>query len=136
MRSKPQSTWTLEPPLKLQRRLAEMRPEGECAIRLFHRAAQKRGEGRVTPRYLLRFGCCEQSLEIHYDEDHLEINGVHGSLENWREILLPLLRINQSKVRRMPRQALTKPFAATLHGSGGLHVRTHGRGDMVLRERS
>jgi hypothetical protein len=23
----------------------------------------------------------------------LEINGVHGSLENWREILLPLLRV-------------------------------------------
>jgi hypothetical protein len=97
IKSKPESTWTLEPPLKLQRCLAERRPEGECAIRIFHRAARKRGKGWITPRYLLRCGCCDASLEIHDGEDSLEINGVNGSIENWREILLPLLRIGQPK---------------------------------------
>jgi len=82
-------------PVKLQRRMAEMRPEpeGACAIRVSHRAGRKRGTGRVLPRYLLRCGCCEERLEIYYDEEGLEINGVNGSLENWREILLPLLGI-------------------------------------------
>jgi hypothetical protein len=42
---------------------------------------------------LLRCGCCDQKVEIYYDAEDLEINGVHGSLENWREILLPLLRV-------------------------------------------
>jgi hypothetical protein len=30
-------------------------------------------------------------VQIYYDPEALEINGVHGSIENWREILLPLL---------------------------------------------
>jgi len=68
-------------------------PEGACAIRVSHRAGRKRGTGRVLPRYLLRCGCCEERLGIYYDEEGLEINGVNGSLENWREILLPLLGI-------------------------------------------
>jgi hypothetical protein len=54
-------------------------------------------EGRISPRYLLRCGCCGQNAEIYYDTDGLEINGVNGSLENWREILLPLLGIKQPK---------------------------------------
>jgi hypothetical protein len=97
MKAKSKSTWMLKPPLKLQRRLAERRPDGECAIRVFHRAAQKRGKGWVTPRYLLRCGCCDESLKIHYDEHHLEINGVNGSIENWREILIPLLKVRHPK---------------------------------------
>jgi hypothetical protein len=93
MKTKQQSTWALTPPLAPQRSLAVMRPEGVCAIRVSHRAARKRGTGWIVPRYLLRCGDCDNQLEIYYDEESLEINGVHGSLENWREILLPLLRL-------------------------------------------
>jgi hypothetical protein len=39
-------------------------------------------------------------VEIYYDTDGLEINGVNGSLENWREVLLPLLGIKQPKKGR------------------------------------
>ncbi len=45
--------------------------------------------------YLLRCGCCDQALQIYYGPDDLEINGVYGSIENWREILLPLLRVSR-----------------------------------------
>ncbi len=45
------------------------------------------------PRYLLKCGCCKQQLEICYSGEDLEINGVAGSIENWREILLPLLKM-------------------------------------------
>jgi hypothetical protein len=68
-------------------------PEGVCAIRVSHRAERKRGTGHILPRYLLRCGCCDRKVEIYYDDDELEINGVNGSLENWREILLPLLHV-------------------------------------------
>jgi hypothetical protein len=34
-------------------------------------------------------------LQIHYGPDGLEVNGVYGSIENWREILLPLLGISR-----------------------------------------
>jgi hypothetical protein len=45
------------------------------------------------PRYLLKCGCCDEKLEIYYDHEGLEINGVNGSIEDWREILLQLLQI-------------------------------------------
>ena len=40
-----------------------------------------------------------KKLEIHYGEDGLEIGGVHGSIEDWREILLPLLLIEEKNGR-------------------------------------
>jgi hypothetical protein len=75
--------------------MAVLRPEGDCAIRVSHRAERKRGEGHISPRYLLRCGCCDGAVQIYYDKEALEINGVHGSIENWREILLPLLGIRR-----------------------------------------
>jgi len=82
--------------IPIQRRTAVLRPEpeGVCAIRVSHRAQQKRGQGHISPRYLLRCGCCDNAVQIYYGPDGLEINGVNGSIENWREILLPLLRMN------------------------------------------
>jgi hypothetical protein len=62
---------------------------GQPQIRVYH----KKGCGRRSPRYLLKCGCCDERLEIYYDEDGIEINGVNGSIEDWREILLPLLEI-------------------------------------------
>jgi len=42
-------------------------------------------------------GDCDQKLEIYYAEDGLEIGGVNGAIEDWREILLPLLSIKQQE---------------------------------------
>ena len=60
-------------------------------IRVYH----KSGKGKRCPRYLLKCGCCNEKLEIHYADDGLEIGGVNGAIEDWREILLPLLLIEQ-----------------------------------------
>jgi hypothetical protein len=62
---------------------------GHPQIRVYHR----KGKGKKCSRYLLKCGCCDQKLEIHYAEDGLEIGGVNGAVEDWREILLPLLQI-------------------------------------------
>lgn len=60
-------------------------------IRVYHR----KESGKKSPRYLLKCGCCEERVEIYYGDDGLEINGVNGSIENWRDILLPLLFIEK-----------------------------------------
>lgn len=62
---------------------------GHPQIRVYHR----KGTGRKSPRYLLKCGCCDEKIEIYYDMDGLEIGGVNGAVEDWREILLPLLQI-------------------------------------------
>jgi hypothetical protein len=43
---------------------------------------------------LIKCGDCDNALEIYHDPENpvdLEIGGVFASVENWREILLPLL---------------------------------------------
>ena len=77
--------------LKRTNRFYYTRPEGYPQIRVYH----KEGSGKIMPRYLLKCGCCDEKLEIYYDDEGLEINGVNGSIEDWREILLPLLRIKK-----------------------------------------
>ena len=64
---------------------------GQPQIRVYHRKAA----GRKTARYLLKCGCCDEKLELWYADDGLEIGGVNGALEDWREILLPLLLIER-----------------------------------------
>jgi hypothetical protein len=66
---------------------------GHPQIRVYH----GKGAGKKCPRYLLKCGCCNQRLEIYYAEDGLEIGGVNGALEDWQEILLPLLKTKKSK---------------------------------------
>ena len=68
---------------------------GQPQIRLRHRKAK----GKKSASYILRCGCCNERLEIHYADDGLEIGGVNGALEDWREILLPLLLIDRRQNR-------------------------------------
>jgi len=77
--------------LKRKNSLYDTSRFGQPEIRVYH----KKGTGKKSPRYLLKCGCCEEKLEIHYAEDGLEIGGVNGDIEDWREILLPLLLIER-----------------------------------------
>ena len=72
------------------RKLAKTRTDNSYSIRIYH----KKGTKRKVPRYLLKCGCCDEKVMIYYNKDTLEINGVNGSINNWREILLPLLGID------------------------------------------
>jgi len=73
------------------RKMAQARPEGTWQLRVFRRKSR----GKRDPRYLIKCGCCNEQLEIYYGGGTLEINGVMGSIENWREVLLPLLKIEK-----------------------------------------
>jgi hypothetical protein len=75
--------------LELNRKFASTRADGYNAVRVFHR----RRAGKEDPRFLLKCGCCENNLEVYYGGDSLEIGGIMGSVENWRELLLPLLNM-------------------------------------------
>jgi hypothetical protein len=77
--------------IKIQRKKCLFKEDGYIAIlRVTHK---KHGTGgkKSLPCYNVRCGCCDQKVQIFYDNETLEINGVNGTIENWREILLPLL---------------------------------------------
>ena len=76
---------------------------GQPEIRVHH----KKGGPKKTSRYLLKCGCCDQKLEIYYAEDGLEIGGVNGAIDDWREILLPLLLIEKHGTRLVDRKPKT-----------------------------
>jgi hypothetical protein len=75
--------------IKSNRKFALTRSDGYNAVRIFHRSRV----GNKDPRFLLKCGCCENAFEVYYGGDSLEIGGVMGSVENWRELLLPLLNM-------------------------------------------
>jgi len=75
--------------LKRKNKIYDTERFGQPEIRIYH----KKGYGKKSPRYLLKCGCCDEKLEIYYDKTGLEINSVYGSIEDWRDILLPLLNI-------------------------------------------
>jgi hypothetical protein len=75
--------------IKRRNRFYDTSRFGQPEIRVYH----KKGTAKRCSRYLLKCGCCEEKIEIHYSKDGLEIGGVNGAIEDWREILLPLLLI-------------------------------------------
>ena len=77
--------------LKRRNRFYDTSRFGQPEIRVHH----KKGRGKKSPRYLLQCGCCEQRLQVYYADDGLEIGGVNGTIDDWREILLPLLLVGQ-----------------------------------------
>jgi len=95
-----------------QNRFYDTRRFGQPEIRLYH----KKAKGKRSPRYLLKCGCCEEKLEIHYAVDGLEIGGVNGAIEDWREILLPLLLIER-KGKRLIVHPATEPRSTTVESA-------------------
>lgn len=94
--------------LKMNRKFAQTRPNDYFDIRVSHKSRK----GKKDPRFLFRCGCCDGKLEVYYGGDSLEINGVMGSVENWRELLLPLLNMElrgqEPRKRNQARTAKSK----------------------------
>ena len=97
---RPEKTDSTMKILKRTNRFYHVRPDGFPQIRVYHR----KGSAKKMPRYLLKCGCCDENLEIYYSHDGLEINGVNGLIEDWREILLPLLRIENNNTKFIAKQ--------------------------------
>ena len=82
----------------MNRKYARVRRDGHFEIRTFHRKAR----GKKDPRFLFKCGCCNGKVEVYYGGDSLEIDGVEGSIENWRELLMPLLEMKFHGQRNRP----------------------------------
>lgn len=68
---------------------------GICGLRIWERKARTHGRKTIAARTLVKCGCCEERVDIFYGDGAIEINGVCGTVENWREILGPLLELNK-----------------------------------------
>lgn len=76
-------------------------------LRVTVRASRKLRTGATKdPSLRVKCGCCKSHLEIYHgqepaDDPHratLEINGVLGTLDQWRKILGPLLERGVPKI--------------------------------------
>jgi hypothetical protein len=101
--------------LKRSNRIYDTARFGQPEIRIRHRPAT----GKKCSHYVLRCGCCTESFRVYYAEDGLEIGGVNGAIEDWREILLPLLLIERrgsrfvDVSRKQTRESANKTVQAT-----------------------
>src|SRR3982074_3529985 len=70
------------------------------------RVYRRKGRGKQSARLLIKCGDCDQKFKIYYgpEGEDLEIAGVLASVENGREILLPLLQ------KRSPRKLRYRPL--------------------------
>ena len=63
------------------------------------RLTRRKGRKLMAPSIRVKCGCCNEAVEIYFDDeracnpstDTLEINGVIGTVNQWKQILLPLL---------------------------------------------
>lgn len=78
--------------------------EAVSPLRVTTRKARQVSTRRTTqPGIRVKCGCCNEAVEIYHTDDRggnpnletLEINGVHGTVDQWRQILLPLLDIKK-----------------------------------------
>ena len=57
----------------------------------------------ASPTIRIKCGCCDEAVVIGFDDeptgdpniDTLEINGVYGTIDQWKKVLLPLLAVEQ-----------------------------------------
>ena len=70
----------------------------------------------IQPGIRVKCGCCNETVEIYHTNDRdgdpnletLEINGVHGTIDQWRQVLLPLLdaKANEPPLLLQPPRAI------------------------------
>ena len=75
---------------RAKQKRSRKRGDGYPVPRVYRRKAR----GKKSARLLIKCGDCDQKFEIHYGPggEDLEIAGVLASVENWKKILLPLLK--------------------------------------------
>jgi hypothetical protein len=75
---------------RAKKKRLRQREDGYPVPRVFQRKAR----GKNSARLLIKCGDCPNKFEIYYGPqgEDLEIAGVLASVENWRRILLPLLK--------------------------------------------
>lgn len=77
---------------------------GQHDLRITRRARRQISENRWSSSSLrVKCGCCNEAVVIyptphitHINADTIEINGVSGSIAQWRQVLAPLLGFQET----------------------------------------
>jgi hypothetical protein len=74
-------------------RICQMRKDGRFNIReYFTPFNEKTKKGaHVT----LKCGCCDEKVIIYFSQDGIDINGVSGSLNNWKELFKKIFELSK-----------------------------------------
>ena len=83
---------------------------GAYPLRVTRRKGRQRcSKVTLCPRVRVKCGCCSEAVDIYVHHglrrpvnvhtDTLEVNGVLGTVAQWRKVLLPLLRVRPRKVK-------------------------------------
>lgn len=71
---------------------------GMPQIRAYFSKARITKKGVVKdPSVLLKCGCCSEKVRIYWGGGSIEINGVHGSVDDWLAILDPMMDKSTNK---------------------------------------
>lgn len=75
---------------------------GVLPLRITHRKSHNLSECKTeSPSIRVKCGCCPEAVVIFFDNDptgdihidSLEIGGVSATIDQWRQVFLPLLQI-------------------------------------------
>lgn len=78
---------------------------GVPQIRVWKTKERRKSKGAIiSPSVLLKCGCCEQQIRIYWGGGSIEINGVNGSVADWKDILLPMLDEKTNKEDPLPKR--------------------------------
>lgn len=86
-------TVSVNPPAvpRLNTKTGVLRGDGHWALRIWASKPTRRKMARL----LVKCGCCDEAVTLYHSvntaPEILEINGVCASVQNWREVLLPVL---------------------------------------------
>jgi len=86
---------------------------GMLPLRITRRKKRQRiARSSVSARIRVKCGCCKEAVDIYHDDDvtsmsgnTLEINGVIGTIAQWRTVMAPLLGFQEV---RTSEQGVTK----------------------------
>jgi hypothetical protein len=104
---------------KLNRKMYQDVGAACCKLRVWHRKERRiRKRVWLGPRFLVKCGCCDESIEVHYDLQNrtLEIGGVRSTTREWREFLLPLLSMGSMEEWAQLREGMTRGEVKELIG--------------------
>jgi hypothetical protein len=69
-------------------RICQMREDGWNNIREFFTPPKGNREAHLT----LKCGDCDEKVKVYFGSDTMEINGVFGSVKNWKEIFHKIVK--------------------------------------------
>lgn len=111
--------------------------QDELPLRVTHR----KGNKKKAPSIRAKCPCCAEAVVIFHESrptgnpqmDSMEINGVHASVAQWRELLLPILGIGSFQILTTRAIGINKLHAHPLGGGKNIFGRRLRTGEVLQK---